>query len=158
MKVEILEALMQYIHGTTAFTAPRGFGVQVDPADETKLIAAHLTSGFQLERDIMDASTDAGGNARILETLLPTTFAKPYILGATVSGRHATRMQLEGADLINTSGTGAVSGSTPSTTPLSYFNGKLRVAQGGDQTAFIVRRQLAAEDSSNAFRLEVERP
>jgi hypothetical protein len=157
MKVEFLEADIHYIHGTIAFTAPRGFGMQVDPADEGKLIAANGVSGFQLERDVVGDTTDAEVNARLLETILPTGFAKPYVKGATVSARRVTRMQAEGNDVILTSGTGAVSGSTPINAKLGYKNGKLYVAQSGDEVAWIVRRQLTAEDSANAFRLELER-
>jgi hypothetical protein len=157
MKVEFLEASLHYIHGTTDFLAPRGLGVQVDPTDESKLILADGVSGFQLERDIVGNTTEGEVNARLLETVMPTDFSKPYIKGATVSARRVTRMQLEGADVLLTSGTGLLSGSTPAGTQLSYSNGKLYIAQTGDEVAFIVRRQLDPENNANTFRLEVER-
>jgi hypothetical protein len=157
MKVEFLEADIHYIHGSTTFLAPRGLGVEVDPSDEDKLILANTAAGFVLERDIVGNTTDAEVDARLLETIMPTGFTKPYVLGATVSARRVTRMQLEGADVLLTSGTGALSGSTTAGTQLGYANGRLRVAQTGDEVAYIVRRNLDPEDSANTFRLEVER-
>jgi hypothetical protein len=159
MKVEFLEADMHYIHGVIAVVAPRGFGMMLDPTDATlsKLIPATAVQGFQLERDAVDVTSADGQNARLLEATLPADFSKPYAVGATVSARRATRMELEGADVLLTSGTGPLSSSTQANVALGYASGKLRVKQTNDEIAFIVRAQLTPEDPAN-FRLLVERP
>jgi hypothetical protein len=151
MKVEFLEADLHYIHGVVPAIVPRGTGFQVDPANDLNLILANGTSGHQLERDVVAALT-------LQDIAFPDGYVKPYALGATVSARRVTRMQIEGTDVILTSGTGAVSGATPVNTALSYSAGRLRVAQGGDETAFIIREQLTPEDPTQNFRLLLERP
>lgn len=154
MKVEFLEADIHYVHGVLGLVAPLGLGVQPHGTDEDKLVLANGTAGYQLqrpiklERDILDIVLPQG----------PQDFATPHSITATVAARRVTRMQLEGNDLILTSGTGLVSSGTAVGTALGYVDGRLRVKQGGDETAFIIRRQLAAEDSANPFRLEIERP
>lgn len=150
MKVEFFEADLHYIHGVVPAIAVRGTGYQVDPTDASKLILADKTSGHQLERDVVAALT-------LADIAFPEGYIKPYVVGATVSARRVTRMEIEGSDVILTSGTGAVSGATAVNTALSYSAGRLRVAQGGDETAFIIREQLTAEDPAN-FRLLLERP
>lgn len=157
MKVQFLEADPEYIHGIIQQVAPRGFGLMKDPTDLTKLIPAHLIAGFQMERDSVGVTTDAEQNSRLLEASLPADFSKPYAVGATISARRVTRMELEGADVILTSGTGAVSSGTAVNTALGYSAGRLRVKQGSDEIAFILRAQLTPEDPAN-FRLLVERP
>ena len=122
----------------------------MDPSDDTKLILADATSGHQLERDVVAALT-------LTDISWPTSFAKPYVVGATVSARRVVRMQLEGADVILTSGTGAVSNVTAVNTALSYSAGRLRVKQTNDEVAWILRQQMTPEDPAN-FRLLVERP
>lgn len=158
MKVEFKEADVHYIHGTISTTAPRGFGMMLDPTDVTKLIAANAVAGYQLERDTVGVTTDAEQNARLLEATLPADFSKPYAVGATVSARRVTRMELEGKDVILQSGTGAVSNATAANTPLEYSAGRLRVRQGTNEIAFILRAQLTPEDSAENCRLLVERP
>lgn len=158
MKVQILEADPEYIHGTIQQAAPRGFGLMKDPTDLTKLIPANLISGFQMERDSVGVTTTDEQNARLLEAALPADFSKPYAVGATISARRVTRMELEGADVILTSGTGAVTSGTAVNTALDYSAGRLRVRQGSNEIAFYLRAQLTPEDSGNSVRLLVERP
>lgn len=165
MKVEILEAELHYLNGMVdlsgtglALPLPRGFGLAAHPSDNTKLVPADGVDGYVLERDMLGNTTDAEKNANILAAAWPdNSFARPYVEGATVSARRATRMELEGADVLLTSGTGALSGSTPVKAKLAYKLGKLRVAQTGDEHVWTVRRQLAPEDSANTFRLEIAR-
>lgn len=157
MKVQFLEADEHYIHGTIQQVAPRGFGLMLDPTDVTKLIPATGVAGFQMERDSVGVTTDAENNARLLEATLPADFSKPYAVGATISARRVTRMELEGADVILTSGTGAVATGVAANTALGYSAGRLRIKQGSDEIAFIVRAELPPEDPAN-FRLLVERP
>lgn len=157
MKVEFLEADIHYIHGVLGSVAPLGLGVQPHGTDQDRLILANGTAGYQLQREIVE-------ERNILDIVLPVrdglpqSFSTPHSKTATVAARRVTRMQLEGNDLILASGTGAVSSVTAVGTALGYVDGRLRVKQGSDEVAFIVRRQLAAEDTANPFRLEVERP
>jgi hypothetical protein len=167
MKVEFLndDNNMHYVHGTIAFLAPRGFGVMLDPAQAatdgpSRLIPADGVAGFVLERDVVGNTTQAEQNALLINAGLgDSNFIRPYIVGSTVSGRKITRMEAEGADVILTSGTGAVDGNTAVNTELGYSAGRLRVKQGGDEIAFILRAQLPAQDpDNNNFRLLLERP
>src|SRR3954468_21513636 len=120
MKVEILEAEMHYQHGTVdlsgtglALPLPRGFGLRGHATDETKLVPADGADGYVMERDMVGNTSASELNAHLLEVVLPANdFARSYVEGATISVRRATRMQLEGADVLLTSGTGALSGST----------------------------------------------
>lgn len=162
MKVEFLEADIHYIHGVIAQTAPRGLGLMLDPLvaatdGPSNLVPATGVAGFQLERDVVGNTTEAEQNARLLDAYTPVGFTKPYLLGATVSARRIRRMEAEGADVILTSGTGAVSSGTAANTALGYSAGRLRVKQGSDEIAFILRAQLTPEDPAN-FRLLLERP
>jgi hypothetical protein len=165
MKVEILEADIHYIHGVLNLVAPRGFGLMLDPAvaatdGPSNLVPAHGVAGYILERDMVDTSTPEGQTALLIRSELGDgSFVSPYRKGSTVSARRVTRMEAEGADVILTSGTGAVSVDTPANTELGYAAGKLRVRQGGDELAFILRAQLAPKDpETNDFRLLLERP
>lgn len=164
MKVQILEAELHYIHGTVqlihGFALPlaRGVGLRKHDTDDTILVLADGVDGYQLERDMVGNTTAADQQSRLLETVLPVNdFARPYVEGATVSARRVTRMQLEGADVLLTSGTGLLSSATAIGARLGYKDGRLRLAQTGDEHVFTVRHQLPAEDSSNTFRLEVAR-
>lgn len=167
MKVEFLndDNNMHYIHGTIAFLAPRGFGVMLDPSQAatdgpSRLIPADGVAGYVLERDVVGNTTQAEQNALLINaTMGDGNFTRPYVVGSTVSGRKIMRMEAEGADVILTSGTGAVSANTAVNTELSYSAGRLRVKQGADEVAFILRAQLPAEDpDTNNFRLLLERP
>lgn len=157
MKVQFLEADPHYIQGVIQQAAPRGFGLMKDPTDLDKLIPCTGIAGFQMERDSVGVTTDAENNARLLEATLPADFSKPYSVGAHISARRVTRMELEGSDLILTSGTGLVSSGTAANTALGYSAGRLRVKQGSDEIAFILRAQITPEDPAN-FRILVERP
>jgi hypothetical protein len=157
MKVEFLEAQMHYIHGVIAAAAPRGFGLMLDPTNLANLIPATAIAGFQLERDAVEVTTTDQQNARLLEATLPAGFVKPYAVGNTVSARKVMRMELEGADVLLTSGTGLLTSGVAANTALGYASGKLRVKQASDEIAFIVRAVLTPEDPAN-FRLLVERP
>lgn len=164
MKVQFLEAELHYMHGTVqlihGFALPlaRGIGLRKHDTDDTILVLADGVDGYQLERDMVANTTTADQNARLLEAVLPANLgARPYIEGATVSARRVTRMQLEGADVILTSGTGAIDANTAIKAKLAYKDGRLRVAQTGDEHVFTLRHQLAPEDTANVFRIEVAR-
>jgi hypothetical protein len=121
-------------------------------------VPADGADGYVMERDMVGNTSASELNAHLLEVVLPANdFARSYVEGATISVRRATRMQLEGADVLLTSGTGALSGSTTVGTQLGYKLGKLRAAQSGDEVVYYLRRQLTAEDSANTFRIEVAR-
>ena len=162
MKVEILEAEIHYIHGVLDGVYPRGTGLMLDPLvaatdGPSNLIPAEGVAGYILERDMIDPSAPGAQNAMLVQQELGDgSFVAPYRKGSTVSARRVTRMELEGADVILTSGTGAVTVNTPANTELGYAMGKLRVRQGSDELAFILRAQLPPEDPAN-FRLLVEK-
>lgn len=157
MKVEFLEPLHnEYIHGSINTPYPKGMGFQVDDPVAGTLKLCTGQAGFQLQRDMVSA---ADWNAEQISRSvgLGSYFEPPYLVSGTVACRRVTRMEIEGSDVLLTSGTGSLSGTTAVDTALGYFAGKLRVAQSGNETAFILRAQLTPEDSAN-FRLLVERP
>lgn len=159
MKVEILEADHEYLNGTVGQVAPKGAGYQLDPVNFGVLIPATGTTGYQLEYDVLSvADWQTEQLARNAAPELAAYFKPPYQVGQTVSVRRVTRMIAEGIDIFLTSGTGALSTGTAVNTALGYSAGQLRVKQGGDEVAFILRKQLTPEVSTNVLRLELERP
>ncbi len=148
----------QAIVGKVNFAAPYGLFVQYDETDfaTPSLKKATGTRAFSLMRDVV-AQADL---LSILEQsqLYPNSqpVRNPVLIGDAVSASRILEAEIEGAGLLLTSGTGALTGSTAVNAELSTKDGMLRAKQSGEEVAGWVRAQMTAEDTGNAFRLLVE--
>jgi hypothetical protein len=146
----------QSITGSVAFLAPQGLMVRHDPTDLTKLIKADAVPGFALTRDVV---SEADLTADIL---LNTNFpdgAPPYPptrINDHASASRVLEIEVEGVDLVQESGTGAISDATAVDTELGLSAGRWRVKQGGDAVAGVLRNQLDPIDPDNTCRILID--
>lgn len=140
------------------FVAPLGLGVQFDPTKPSnfgsltaEFVPATSTKAFFLQRQVMtDVPLDY--------SIFFKDFVHPEKVGNRVTGRIAQEIIVEGLDLVVTSGTGAISGSTAANTALGMYHGRWYVKQGGDEVAGILREQITPDDVTNVCRLRIEIP
>lgn len=115
------------------FAAPRGTAIQVDtttPANGALATADYV--GF-LTRDVV-ASLDVSERA-----IWPGRLELPTLVGEQATLERADAIEVEGADYIVLSGTGAITGGTTLGTELSFAGGKLRQKQASDRAIFKLR-------------------
>lgn len=140
--VVLSDAPDDVIHGVADFVAYAGNGVVNDPADPEKLKLATGTRGRLLVRDVVESIS-------IESRIFPDGFRQPVLKGLEATARRAITAEMEGADLIQLSGTGAIDGNTAAHTELGWNAGRLRVKQGGEETAGWLRAQLEPLDPVN---------
>lgn len=146
----------QSISGTVNFLAPQGLMVRHDPTDLTKLIKSDNVTGFELTRQVV---SEADLSALILLNAQFPTGAETYPptrIGDAASASKVLEIEVEGSDLIELSGTGAISSGTAVDTDLGLFSGKWRVKQGGDDLAGVLRNQLDPVDPDNTCRILID--
>lgn len=145
------------------FAAPRGLAVQFNPdkpqtfgLGTAEFQKATGTRGFFLERDVLEQ--EAFDAAMLSYALDPgrNVLISPEKVGYFVTGRAAQEIEVEGLELVLTSGTGAISDSTPAGTEVSFDRGKLRVKQSGDEVVGWLREQITPLESVNVCALRVE--
>ena len=139
-------ATTETIHGVLNAYAYHGMGVQYDPSDPANLILAETTTGFQLDRDVVDADM-------IISVFEHSQFPRHQIppqevKGAVVSARRAIEIEVEGPDYLTLSGTGTLASATAGQ-ELGYKGGRFRAIQSGDESVGHIRRLLTVEDSEN---------
>lgn len=147
----------QSISGKVSFLAPMGLMVRHDPTDLEKLIVCDGTTGFSLTRDVV--TLDELSQQILLNTNFPEGAPPfpPIPIDGAGSASKVQEIEIEGAALIQTSGTGAISSGTAVNTGLGLTQGKWRVKQGGDELAGYLRAQLDALDpDNNAFRILID--
>lgn len=140
------------------FVAPLGFGVQFDPSKNSsfgnltaQFIPATGTKAFFLERQVLT-------NIPLEYTVFFKDFLTPEFVGNRVSARLPQEIIVESLQLVLTSGTGAISAGTAANTALGMTHGRWYVAQGGDETAGILREQITPAEIANVCRLRIEIP
>ena len=135
-KVVILQAdNSEVIHGVAGFNALTGNGVTFDPTNPANLALASGTRAFVLERDIVD-------EIPLEETVFGLHIKTPVKKGTEATARRVKLLEVEGAERIVVSGTGAITTGTAAQTGLEWNAGKLRVAQAGNEVAGYLRAQL----------------
>lgn len=123
------------IHGVVNFTGLTGMGVVKDSADPANLKLATATRAHCLVRDIV-------AEIGLEETVFSPNLETPVLLGTEASARKVLEAEVEGAEYLETSGTGAIDENTAADTALGYGAGKLRVKQAGDELSGYLRAQL----------------
>jgi hypothetical protein len=146
----------QSISGLANFPAPLGLFVTAHPTIANTLMKASNTKGFCLTRDIM-AQADVEA-ALITNAVFPhgAPIIQPQIIGGAASASRCLEIEVEGADLLLLSGTGAISSGTAAGTELSTNLGRLAVKQSGQEVAAILRKQLTPLDSTNVCRIQAD--
>lgn len=148
----------QSIAGKADFLAVTGLMVALNASVgiEPTLQKAQGQKGFCLVRDIVEKSTLASQLIVDSVFLAGVPIMNPEVKGGVVSASKVLEAELEGVDLIQESGTGAISSGTAEGTELSSNEGRLRVKQGSEEVAAILREQLTPLDSDNDCRIRVE--
>ncbi len=128
------------IDGIADFLAFEGNGVVLKSTDTTNLALASGTRAHCLTRDI-EASLS------LEDTVFDTGagFVKPFVQGGLARARKVEMAEIEGAERLHPSGTGAITPSTTADTELGWYQGKLREKQGSEETAGWLRAQLTPE-------------
>ncbi|GEM_PF-4753489 len=138
------------VSGLIAFTAVRGKIVthQLDADGNKILVLADGQRGFHLERDVVS-------EIPLENIVFQKDFIHPDLVNTDVSARKCQEVECEGADLIQLSGTGLISSSTPLNTALGVTQGKYRVKQSGDELQGYLRGVIPAIGDGD-FRIMVE--
>ena len=145
--IQVRRRSSQLITGTVNFAAPHGLIINYDPADIHNLVPANGTHGFALTRETVTA--DAFQTSAAMGNHLA-------IIGGSVTASKIQEAEIEGPDLLLTSGTGFIDNTTAIGTPLSTNKGRISVAQGGEETVGYLRAKLPVEDSANRVRVLVQ--
>lgn len=123
-------------------TAFKVASVDADTGERTFALASGVADGFVM-RDVRVPSDGINGNPRTDTEILYNQGLEVAFTG----GRHGTlewgeEVEVEGTDLILTSGTGAITTGTAVGTKLSFLNGKFRVAQSAEYAQFRLVAQM----------------
>lgn len=136
------------IHGIINSLAVCGQGVALNPSNTGELILATGVRPYHIERDVK-------AEISLEEHVFMPNILTPVKLGTEVSARRVTQLEVEGADYIVKSGTGAITTGTAAHTELGMTDGKYRVKQSGDELAGRLRAQLTPEEDGDV-RILVE--
>ena len=138
------------------FTAPIGLAVQFDPTKPSsfgemtaEFKKASGTRGFFLEREVLT-------EIPLENSVFFKAYVTPEKVGNRVTARAAQEVIVEGLDLVQTSGTGAIAANTAVNTELSFNLGRLRQKQSGEEVVGWLREQITPEDAANITRIRVE--
>lgn len=138
------------------FVAPRGLAVQFDATKPStfglgtaEFKKAHFTRGFFLERDVLSEIS-------LEQSVFFKDFLTPEKVGNRVTARMAQEVEIEGLELVLTSGTGAMAANTTIGTELSFHLGRFRQKQSGEEVVGWLRENITAEESANVVKIRVE--
>jgi len=148
-KFTIRRSLPTSISGIVAAAAYEGTVFNIDPSDAANIAPAEGIRGFILERDVVSS-------VGLEYDVFDKTCDRPEPVGAHVSARQVLALEVEGENLLWTSGTGVLSSSTTVGTELGVSAGRWREKQSGDELAGYLRKQMTAEGDENAFRIYIE--
>lgn len=135
--------------------APRGtpLGAHASDAAALSLAGAKTFLGF-LRQDM----TVAGPTTEQLAGVWPVDTPPPLKAGSYVDLEIADEIDVEGADFIVQSGTGAITSGASVGAGLGLNAGKWRLVQSGDREFGVLTAQLTPEDEGNTrIRIEVKR-
>jgi len=133
----------------------RGLALGPDDSDPTVAVVATGTKflGF-LTRPV----TALGSTLE--DAVYPGRLEGPFKSGGEVTLEKADEVEVEGelanAGLLNTSGTGAITALTSIGTGLSFYNGKLRQAQGGEEVFYRLSGVLTPLEDVTNIRILAE--
>lgn len=130
------------IHGVIPFVAERNVPVVLNPAAPSELLLANNVRGaYLLDRPSVP-------EIPLEEHVFNQNFVTPVKVGLQATATRVRTIEVEGAEFLIQSGTGAVSSGTAAQTELEWFTGKLRVRQGTNAIAGKVDLQLPPEEGA----------
>lgn len=125
---------------------------QYDLAQPTSFIG-HLT------RRVVQGGLTLSDRVFGVTSATPVGLEAPFTDGLEVTVESAEEIECEGPALILTSGTGAISSGTSVPQLLSFFNGKLRIAQASDNAYYSLAANnlTPMNDGNNDLRIRAVR-
>jgi hypothetical protein len=137
-------------------TAPRGLALGAHPTDEAALdTAQHNNFIGHLTRRVVVGGLSLADRVFGVTSAAPVGLESPFSDGLEVTVERAEEAEMEGTDYLWTSGTGAISASTPVPSSLSYLNGRLRVAQANEIVNYTLMANNLTPLTSGALRIRV---
>ncbi len=138
--------------------APRGLALGAHATDPTKFDLAQSNNFIGvLTRDVTAAGLSLADRMFGRTSDDPVGLEGPFTAGEPVSVEKPHEMELEGYDLFIQSGTGAITTSTAIPQKLSYFNGRLRISQSGEDVNMHLTGNNLPSTDGVALRIRVER-
>ncbi len=128
----------------------RGTALAQHPIDGEQAVLANDDRAFIgfLTRDV---TTDG---PTLADSVYPGRLETPFKTGSAIGlDAGAIEIEVEGADVVMTSGARAVSGSITVGTLLAFQEGKVSLATTGKLAYFVLSAQVPAVDSGNGFRI-----
>ncbi len=133
------------------FEAPRGTPIMRAAAD-SGVLANGRFNGF-LTRDVK-----TGGPNFPADHIFPGRGALPFTVGDNASIQHADEVELEGAEFLQTTGSGSVDDTVAVGQKMTPHSGKWGKTQTGETAYYEVTAVLEPVDTdNNTFRLRMER-
>lgn len=149
--------------GTYASAAPRGFALGAHASDPEALgLAQGLNFIGFLTRDVVAGGLALADRIHGVTSATPVGLESPFLAGDPVTVEPAVEIEAEGAALLLTSGTGALTTSSAIGIGLSFKNGKVYAAQSGDSVYFTLSALFTAaadiyDSTNNTFRIRAVR-
>lgn len=147
------------ISGQINFPAIAGLFVNFDPTDMVtpKLVKATGVKGFALRRTVLQTGDELAA-LQISRSVFPKSFlgVSEEVVGDHVTADKIIEAEYEGPNLVQYSGTGAISDATAAQAELGLNNGLLRVKQAGDALVGHLKAHLTPLDSDNDTRILVQ--
>lgn len=150
--------------GVYASAAPRGLMLGSSSSDEAAFELAQAANFIgHLTRDVAVGGPSLTDRVFGRTSATPVGVEYPFVAGEEVTVVKADEIEVEGAALLLTSGTGAITTGTTVGTRLGVLNGKLREWQSGDLVAlYVVTAVLTdaadlCDSDTNTFRIRAER-
>lgn len=143
MSVKILVRVPDdVIHGVIPFEALRNAAVVLDPATPGSLLVADNVRGaYLLDRPSLTVIP-------LEQHIFSPDLVTPVLVGHEATATRVRAIEVEGAEYLIQSGTGAVTTGTAAQTELEWFTGKLRVRQGTNAIAGKIDLQLTPEEGA----------
>ena len=112
--------------------APRGLALGASGTPDVLALAQHNTFIGFLTRDVVAGGLSVSDRFFGRTSASPVGLEAPFAPGDPVSLEKAYEIEVEGADYLLPSGTGAITGATTIPQSCSFINGRLRITQSGE--------------------------
>lgn len=171
-KFEILRR-RNNLNGSATFQSPffQTAAVGTETAVRGLALGAHITNSEQydlaqptnfighLTRRVVLGGLTLADRVFGVTSATPVGLEAPFTDGLEVTVESAEEIECEGPNLILTSGTGLINSSTTVPQLLSFFNGKLRIAQSGDNAYYSLTANnlTPMNDGNNDLRIRAVR-
>lgn len=171
-KFEILRRRTN-LNGSALFQSPQfaTAAVGVETAVRGLALGAHATNSEQydlasgnsfighLTRRVVQGGLTLADRVFGVTSATPVGLESPFTDGLEVTVESAEEIECEGPNYIMLSGTGSISTNTTVPQQLSFFTGRLRIAQSGDNVAYLLTANnlTSMNDGNNDLRIRAVR-